>query len=262
MNPELRKYLNHKIDNISGWLDPIDAEIIAALSTFQQDRNINGDMLEIGVHHGRLFFVLALSMNGSERALAVDLFEDDPNNSKKHRGRDLAFFKHVKALDISERVSSIKANTLKLSKDDIASNIKKARIISVDAGHLHDEVLNDLYLAKSALADNGVIVADDYFNYNWPGVTTAVNHFIENNPEFEPFLITNGKLYICRYPDVQTYKDFVSLLAHSRNVATRSVETKKFRFTSAKLSRRGALKHRVRAVVPFQLAGQQKRAMA
>src|SRR6202011_1300496 len=79
---------------ISGWLRSLDARIIASILAFQADHDIFGNLCEIGVHHGRLFFMLALARRSDERSLAVDLFEDDAINSSshQHRGRDRALF--------------------------------------------------------------------------------------------------------------------------------------------------------------------------
>jgi hypothetical protein len=42
---------------VKGWLAPFSTEVIARLSMRQLSVGIRGGLAEIGVHHGKLFFV-------------------------------------------------------------------------------------------------------------------------------------------------------------------------------------------------------------
>src|ERR1044071_838617 len=98
---DLRSYIRSGMHSVSGYLRAIDAEIIAALLEYQSKNGISGPLCEIGVHHGRLFFMLALARQSGERALAVDLFEDDPGNATSwHSGRNTALLKNAKRMNI------------------------------------------------------------------------------------------------------------------------------------------------------------------
>jgi len=246
----LDKYLRSEIEDVAGYLNPTDAMAIAALGKFQTANGIPGDMCELGVHHGRLFFILAHLRRDGEQALAVDLFEDGPgNDNDMHRGRNKYFFWHIDRMSVPEP-AVITGNTLELSALHLFDRIGPARIISVDAGHLYDEVDNDLRLAANILHSHGVIIADDYFNIYWPDVTTATNDFLAENTELTPFLITEGKLYICRKADMELYQRFADAFVAQGSIKHRTVELNKSTITAARLSAKGAIRHRFRGFLP------------
>lgn len=243
---DLDRYLRKEIHGVAGYLATIDAEAIAALGKFQSANGVKGDLCELGVHHGRLFFILAHLRAAGEKALPVDLFLDGAGNDNAiHRGRDKAFFNHLERFRI-QLDDVLTANTLELKPEDLLVKIGKARIVSVDAGHLYDEVANDLRLARDILTDDGVIIADDYFNIYWPDVTTATNDFLAQNSDFAPFLITPGKLYICRQSTVELYRGFAVSFTAPNTIRARTVELNKVQLTAARLSRRGELHYKLR----------------
>jgi len=243
---KLDHYLRKEIDGVAGYLTTLDAETIASLGKFQTMNNIKGDLCEMGVHHGRLFFILCHLRQPSEKALPIDLFADGAgNDNDTHRNRDKMFFKHSDRMGIKVDDVVI-GNTLELKIDDILKHIGKTRIVSVDAGHLYDDVDNDLKLAAGILSDDGVIIADDYFNMYWPDVTTATNDFLRHNErDFAPFLIT-GKLYICRRDKLPLYRKFAEQIQRTPYVTSRLVDLNKEKIVAARMSRRGELKHKVR----------------
>ena len=55
----LAGYLESGIGKVKGWLSPTTASILAQLLVEQARAGRGGDVCEIGVHHGRLFLVLA-----------------------------------------------------------------------------------------------------------------------------------------------------------------------------------------------------------
>ena len=243
---DLDRYLRKEIHGVAGYLAPIDAEAIAALGKFQSANGVKGDLCELGVHHGRLFFILAHLRAAGEKALPVDLFLDGAGNDNAiHRGRDKAFFNHLERFKIHLE-DVLTANTLELAPDDLLKRIGRARIVSVDAGHLYDEVANDLRLAKGILTDDGVIIADDYFNIYWPDVTTATNDFLTQNSDFAPFLITPGKLYICRTSATDRYGRFAHEFTASDKIRARTVELNKVQLIAARLSRKGEVHYKLK----------------
>src|SRR5450432_4230784 len=86
VSPALRNYLRWKILSINGYLKSLDACLIVALAGWQTSSKIAGGLAEIGVHHGKLFFLLALSRQVGEKSLAIDLFEDDEMNASTRFG--------------------------------------------------------------------------------------------------------------------------------------------------------------------------------
>jgi hypothetical protein len=87
----------------------------------------------------------------------------------------------------------------KLSTDLTVDEIGRTyRLFHVDGGHSYEEALADLLLAKQALRDYGVIVLDDPFRHEWPGVTEAIIEFLKISTDFSALLIGFNKLLLVR----------------------------------------------------------------
>ena len=195
-------YLRYGMFSVAGYLDLLDARIMRLLLAFQGEKGILGNLCEIGVHHGRLFLILALCRRANERALAIDLFEDDKFNfpSRHHRGRDRALITNALRLGISLSEDEIlKTSSLDIQEKDIlARTVGPMRFFSIDGNHGYRYFENDLRLATRTISNEGIIVVDDFFNVNFPDVTFAAYNFLKNTDEVVPFLVTPSKLYLTR----------------------------------------------------------------
>jgi hypothetical protein len=208
-SPSMDRYLSRSIHTVQGFLTELDAKLIATLLRTQAASRTAGHLCEIGVHHGRLFFLLALARQNGERALAIDLFEDDSINiNTKHAGRDRALLANARRLGVELCDEEIfKTSSLSISAGDILKRTGgPVRFFSVDGSHLYQPVLNDLELAQTTLATQGIIAVDDFFNVDWPEVTFATYDFLRKTDAIVPFAITSSKLYLAMRPIAEQYK--------------------------------------------------------
>jgi hypothetical protein len=218
VSPALRNYLRWKMHSINGYLKSLDARLIVALAAWQTGNKIMGGLAEIGVHHGKLFFLLALSRQMGETSLAIDLFEDDAMNaSTRFGGRSRAFSTHATSLNVALKSTEVlKADSLTLTSDDILSRVGKVRVFSVDGGHLYHHVAHDLPLAFATLAPGGVILLDDFCNSEWPEVTSATYDFVRaQEGEIVPAILTRNKLYLAAPDIASAYGEFATRFAAS-----------------------------------------------
>jgi Methyltransferase domain len=216
VSPALRNYLRWKIYSVNGYLKSLDARLIVALASWQTGTNITGSLAEIGVHHGKLFFLLALSRQVGEKSLAIDLFEDDEMNaSRRCGGRSRAFSAHAASLNVALEATEVqKADSLTLTADDILSRVGRVRIFSVDGGHLYRHVAHDLPLVFSTLVPGGVIVVDDFCNSEWPEVTAATYDFVRAQAgKIVPAILTKKKLYLAPPKVASAYGEFATRFA-------------------------------------------------
>jgi hypothetical protein len=96
-------------------------------------------------------------------------------------------------------VRIIRSDSTKLKPESIISIAGKIRLFSIDGGHEEHHVCSDAELAYQVLTNDGIMVFDDFFNSQYPDVTLAVVHFLEQRKrEVTPFLITKNKVYVCR----------------------------------------------------------------
>lgn len=206
-------YMAKDLYKIDGFLKSLDARVIRAVADWQAARGVRGGLAEIGIHHGKLFFILALSRQTGERALAMDLFTDDALNAgTASAGRDRAFFTHARRMGVELTHEEIlKGDSLELSPDDILERTGPVRLFSVDGGHLYHHVDNDLRLADAVLHDQGVIAIDDFCNATWPEVTFAAFDFLKAAREsIAPAVLTKNKLYVCRPAAVSFYEEAIT----------------------------------------------------
>jgi hypothetical protein len=175
-------------------------DLIVELSALQKQLGVKGPVCEIGVHHGKLFILLHLLTEGMEISVAWDLFERQEENIDSSGRGDKArlrenLLRHGCDID---RVKVNSANSLQLTPEQIVDECGgKVRLFSIDGGHTAETTFNDLSLAGKSIRDGGVIVADDYFNEAWPGVSEGVcRYFQRNEAGLVPFAIGGNKLFI------------------------------------------------------------------
>jgi hypothetical protein len=224
ISPALQKYLRSRIYSVNGYLKSLDARLIVALAAWQTTNKILGNLAEIGVHHGKLFFLLALSRQSGEKSLAIDLFEDDEMNAAtRFGGRSRAFSTHAANLNVTfESTEVLKADSLTLTSDDIMRRVGRVRIFSVDGGHLYHHVAHDLPLAFSTLTPGGVIVVDDFCNPEWPDVTSATYDFVRTQQgKIVPAILTRNKLYLAPPDIASAYGESATRFAASEKQMSR-----------------------------------------
>jgi hypothetical protein len=197
---QIDRYLRLNFYKIEGYMDRLDASLYRELIVAQIKSGIVGSLVEIGVHYGRSFFVLASGRSGTEKSLGVDLFEDDELYKHPHRiGRLVGFKSNCQKMGFQFSSNEIlKKSSLELSPDEIVSRVGRVRFFSIDGGHMYQHVTNDLLLAERVVVTGGVICMDDILSPLWPEVSIATFDWLRSpSCPFVPFLITNAKLYIC-----------------------------------------------------------------
>ena len=152
LSPAALRYASDGQKRVDGWLSRLDATIITTIGACQTADGVTGSVGEIGVHHGRLFILLALMLAPGERAFAIDLFEDqDANIDASGYGDKAAFLANLGRFSVDPgRVDILTGNSMDLHWQDIAAKVgQPARMFSVDGGHTADITENDLRIAET-----------------------------------------------------------------------------------------------------------------
>lgn len=205
---KMNRYLRFNVYRADGYIDRLDTSIFTEIIAAQIDEGIRGSLVEIGVHYGRSFFLLASGRFGSEKSLGIDLFEDDALHSNREGiGRFGGFNANCRKFEFAFSDDEIlKGSSLELTPDRIVKRVGSVRFFSVDGGHMYEHVANDLALAEGVLAPGGVICADDILNPLWPEVAMATFDWLRTTKSgLVPFLQTKDKLYICHRDYVDFY---------------------------------------------------------
>ena len=205
MDATLARQLLRGIRRIDGWFSPEAAMMFALLDELQKRAGIQGDLFEIGVHHGKSAVMLASMANPVCETLTVcDVFtSQDSNVSRSGYGDRQIFETNLRRFAL--RVPPMRVfqlNSKALRPEELGHNV---RFFHIDGGHNADEALSDLRLAAASLAQDGVIVVDDAFRPEWPGVTEAIIRFLDRHREFAAVVMAFNKLVLTRRPATDLY---------------------------------------------------------
>ena len=210
MPEKINRYIKKEHKNVDGWLSEIAASIIVKLADIQNEKNIHGPVCEIGVHHGKLFILLHLLTQNDELSVAWDLFEDRQveNVDASGSGNKAIFIKNLTRHKCNlKKIRICTENSMNLTEEKILQTCGgNVRLFSIDGGHTSDITYNDMLLAVKTIAQGGLIILDDYFNYMFPGVSEGVCKLIfEGKVKLYPVVIAGNKFIFTNEKEYATY---------------------------------------------------------
>ena len=82
-------------------------------------------------------------------------------------------------------------------------------IIHIDGKHTEINVLKDLVFAKEHILESGIVVVDDYRNFNFPGVASAMYKFIHTS-HLRIFLMTEDNAYLCDKGSHEFFQKYIN----------------------------------------------------
>lgn len=198
-----------KLAHIQGWIEPQVLPILQHINYMQND--ISGNIVEIGVHYGKGFIVLASLLKADEVAIAVDIFDDQAQNISHSGWGSLGVFAtNVSALIPQAKICIIKENSKNVSTDVLFYNRVGVRLFSIDGGHSYEEVLHDLITANEVVHRDGVFIVDDFQHIGWDGVFEATRDFLEQE-YVTPIAMGGNKLFLARNVAIDRYSTIPSL---------------------------------------------------
>lgn len=187
----VKKFLTETHEQIEGWFFPLDQLVFYELMAVQDNLNIDGDIAEIGVYHGKSLVLLSLLKSAAQRLLGFDLFDEDHQPITE---------KNLLNFGLDTNVILRKGLTSDISADDLEALMPRAlRFLHIDAGHEYHEVLEQLELFSPFVGDQGIIAMDDYQDREFPGIEAAVLDFANRDRprRFVPFLAGGNKMFVC-----------------------------------------------------------------
>lgn len=206
----VRAYIDAGMARIDGWLTSLDAGMVAAVDAHQRAQGLTGSVGEIGIHHGRMFLLLVLGLQRGERAFAIDVFADQALNlDRSGRGEEAIFRANLSRYGVGvEQVAVFRQDSRTLQWREILAHVgQPARLVSVDGSHLAEVVEHDLGVMADGLAEHGVIVLDDYFSVEFPGVSEGASRFLlQQAGSIVPFAMGDSRLLLCRPAWVGPYQ--------------------------------------------------------
>lgn len=181
---------------VEGWFYPIDIIVLYGILNELQE-NIKGDICEIGVAYGKS----AISLSGFKRKednfYLYDIFPSEIFEKAKS---------NIKKFGDDEKLVWRIEDTTKIQEVNFQN---KLRLLHIDGCHEHSAVLNDLQFFSRYMLDSGVIVLDDFNDYEYPGVNSAAIEFSlarYNDKNWRIFAIGDNKAYMCQKKLVSSYQ--------------------------------------------------------
>lgn len=210
----LKNYARAGRRRVEGWLSRIDARISEVLLLRQIEAGCGGGIAEIGVHQGRYLILLLLSLRSNERGYCIDIFEEQYRNiDLSGKGDRARLLDNLRRFGIpSDRLVIDARSSDEVRAGDILDRVGPIRFFSVDGGHWHDIVINDLTLALETLTSDGIIALDDFQRAEWPEVSSAFFEWISNKRnQICPFAHGFNKLFLCRPSKLDDYQSALRL---------------------------------------------------
>lgn len=197
MHPKLRAYIEVEQPHIDGWVHTVANFMIPIIDFAQQKKGLVGDMLEIGVWHGKSLLLF-------EKMAKPEEFVDGYDIELQH-----ALLDNVKNLS-SGRIRLHKVDSATLDENSILKERNsKIRLFHVDGYHTYENALSDLTLAVNVISKEGVVILDDFYSPTVPGVTEAFYSLIFSGKsnDFYPFALGGCKVYMCHKSMIGYYRD-------------------------------------------------------
>lgn len=217
---ETYRAIGHR--TVQGWVEPQTLDVLRTLSETQLAAGIDGPVAEIGVHEGKLFIALQLLNPPGVPAVAIDVFDDQSLNVDRSGRGDLRHFEaNVRRWADWSSVVVEQADSTTLTGADIQKLASgPVRLFSVDGGHTEETVLIDMRTAEESLVAGGVVIADDVFNAEWPGVAVGTLRYLDGGGALVPFAIGFNKTYFTDGDHASRYRDAIrDAYAHRWRIA-------------------------------------------
>jgi hypothetical protein len=197
--------------SVQGWVEAPTFDVLSTLRDAQDRAGVEGAVAEIGVHHGKLFIALQLLAPPGAPAVAIDVFDDqDLNVDRSGQGDRDRFEANVRRWGDWSSVVVHQGDSSQLTGHVVLELAQgPVRLFSVDGGHTEDVVTTDMRTAEQALAPGGIVVADDVFNAEWPGVSVGTLRYLDAGGALVPFAIGFNKVYFTDVDHTEQFREAI-----------------------------------------------------
>ena len=187
------------VKEIGGWFYQEDAIILREIDRIQHEIQDGGDLLEVGVYHGKSAAFMGFLIGPQERFYVCDIFEHagiNPDN----RSEKTKWYSDIKRRIFEKNYFGIH-KTLPMIVACSSGQLRRTaklgrtfRLIHIDGSHLYPIVRKDLRMAADLLKPGGIVAIDDYRSAHTPGVAAATWEAISEGMLL-PVCVTPQKMY-------------------------------------------------------------------
>ena len=166
-----------EIEKLPGWTTFPQAVFMSYFFQKLNNLSIEGDLLEIGVYHGRSALVIVQYLNDRRFHLVDHHFNEDIQKDLGNRFQNI-----LEEKDILERIIFDRRCSFELRKDVAIQRKGEFAGIHIDGGHSDVDLIRDLEIADQLLGRKGVVICDDFFNFARPNVSEGILRFLKDHP--------------------------------------------------------------------------------
>jgi methyltransferase family protein len=184
---------------LQGWLYQDDVLVFQQINAIQSADNVKGDLLEIGVYHGKSAILMGYFVRDDERFVVCDLFES-PAPNRENQSEKLSWYPELTQRTFEENYLRFHAQLPAILACPSTSLIERGalkdsfRFIHIDGSHIFSVVRSDIRTAKALLNKDGIVAIDDYRSVHTPGVAAAVWEAVTSD-HLVPICLTPQKMY-------------------------------------------------------------------
>jgi hypothetical protein len=205
---------------VPGWFSEIDVRLFVELSGCQRRRGVVGDLMEIGVFHGKSAILLGYLAGTDERLVVNDLFNESvdttpgnlEDNQRWYEGFERRHFEQQYQRFHSDLPEILVGNSTEIDRKAMANRF---RFVHVDGSHEYDIVREDILTAEALLVDGGIVAFDDISTPHNPGSALAIWEAVLGG-RMKPICLTDAKLYATWDEDPKPWTDAVRAWAKAQ----------------------------------------------
>ena len=184
-----------------------------------------GNLVELGTYQAKSAVIIGSFVRPGERFVAVDLFGredllDSSTSGLMNRNENRQQYKNLNRQQFESNYLALHDGSAQVHEGlstDILDLVEpsSARFVHVDAGHMYDQVRQDVINAQTILRPGGIVAFDDYRTEHTPGVSAAVWQAVISDG-LVPVAITPQKMYaIHAGDDPEPYRDALKAFVES-----------------------------------------------
>ncbi len=216
-------------DSIQGWFYPEDVLVFQEINAFHGRDSVKGDLLEIGVYHGKSAILMGYFTRDDERLVVCDLFQSPAPIRENQAEKQFWYSELTKTIFETnylrfhpELPSIVSCPSTKLIQ--IGRLKRNFRFVHIDGSHLYSIVRQDLHTAKRLLLRKGIVAIDDYRSVHTPGVAAATWQEMTSGGLI-PFCLTPQKMYATWDESNVTIRKYLTNWAKNRGDLIAEIET-------------------------------------
>jgi FkbM family methyltransferase len=166
------------LDDVPGWLNATDQLLFEWLLTRPSGTGSRGDLLEIGVYHGKSAIQMGRFRRPGEKFTACDLFDLAHDDDSIRPGARTAYATLTQKdfednyLAFHDELPIIVRGRSDVIVDHVAAG--SCRFVHIDASKTYEHVRGDVESARKLMRADGVVVVSDYRTEHTPGTAAAM----------------------------------------------------------------------------------------